>query len=58
MANPDVFFSYFVLHTSITLGITTKVTHLCSLLFKQQDRVNSVVRRAYLAITAKLFPTQ
>jgi len=38
--------------------LTTKLTHLRSLLFRQQDGVNSVVRRVYLAITAKLVPTE
>jgi len=36
----------FVLHKSkITFVLTTKVTHLRSMLFKQQDGVNSVIRR-------------
>jgi len=49
----------FVLHRSkIPLVLTTKVTHLRSMLFKQQDGVNSVIRRTYyLEITAKLVPT-
>ena len=39
-------FSYFVLHSSkIHLVLTTKVTHLCSLLFRQSDGVNCVVLR-------------
>ena len=38
--------------------LTTKVTHLRSLLFSQQNGVNCVVRRVYLAITAKLDPTE
>jgi len=51
-------FSYFVLHRSkIALVLTAKVTHLRSLLFRQQDRVNSVARKVFLAITAKLVPT-
>ena len=56
----QIFFSYFVLHRSkIPLVLTTKVTHLRSLLFRQQDGVllseqqtaqmcfNSVVRTYY-----------
>jgi len=44
----QVVFSYFVLHSSkIPLMLTTKVTHLRSLLFRQQDGVNCVVRRVY-----------
>jgi len=35
-----------------------KVTQLCRLLFRQQDEINSVVRRVYLAITIKLAPTE
>jgi len=43
-----VVFSYFVLHSSkIALMLTTKVTHLRSLLFRQTDGVNCVVRRVY-----------
>jgi len=38
--------------------LTTKVTHLRSLLFRHQNGINSVVRRVYLAITAKLDPTE
>jgi len=55
----QVVVSYFVLQRSkITLVLMTKVTYLNSLLFRQQDEVNSAVRRAYyLEITAKLFPT-
>jgi len=50
-----VVFSYLVLHSSkIPLVLTTKVTHLRSLLFRQPGGVNCVVRRIYLAITAKL----
>jgi len=42
--------SYVVLHRSkIPLVLTTKVTDLRGLLFRQQDGVNSVVRRIYLA---------
>jgi len=41
----QVVFSYFVLHRSkIPLVFTTKVTHLRSLLFRQQDGVNSVIQ--------------
>ena len=36
--------------------LATKVTHLRSLLFRQPDRVNSIVRRVYSAITATLVP--
>ena len=44
----QVVFSYVVLHSSkIPLVLTTKVTHLRSLLFKQPDGVNCVVRRVY-----------
>jgi len=44
----QVVFSYFVLHSSnIPLVLTTKVTHSRSLLFRQPDGVNCVVRRAY-----------
>jgi len=51
----QIVFSYFVLNSSkIRLVLTTKVTHLCSLLFRQPDGVNCLVRRAYLAIIAKL----
>ena len=55
----QVVFSYSVLHRrKIPVVLTTKVTHLCSLLFRQQDGVNSVVRRTYyLEITAKLVST-
>jgi len=56
MSSPGVVFSCFVLHSSkIPLMLTTKVTHLCSLLFRQPDGVNCIVRRVYLAIIAKLF---
>jgi len=34
--------------------LTTKVTHLRSLLFRQPDGVKCAVRRVYLAIIAKL----
>jgi len=51
----EVVFSYFVLHSSkIPLVLMTKVTHLRSLLFRQPDGVNCVVRRVYLAVIAKL----
>jgi len=54
----QVVFSYFVLHRSkIRLVLTTKITHLRSLLFREQDGVNNVVRTHYLEITAKLVPT-
>ena len=44
----QVVFSCFVLHSSkIPLVLTTKVTHLRSLLFRQQDGVDFVVRRVY-----------
>jgi len=44
----QVVFSYFVLHSSKTLLVSTsKVTHLRSLLFRQPDGVNCVVRRVY-----------
>ena len=41
----QVVFSYFVLHSNkIPLVLTTKITHLSSLLFRQPDGVNCVVR--------------
>jgi len=44
----QVIFSYFVLYsTKIPLVLMTKVTHLRSLLFRQPDGINCVVRRAY-----------
>ena len=44
----QVVFSYFVLYSSkIPLVLTIKVTHLRSLLFRQPDGVNFVVRRVY-----------
>jgi len=44
----QVVFSYFVLHSSkIPLVLTTKVTHMRRLLFRQPDGVNCVVRRVY-----------
>jgi len=51
----QVVFFYFVLNRNkIPLVLTTKVTHLRSLLFRQPNGVNCVVRRVYLAITAQL----
>jgi len=42
----EVVFSYFILHSSkIPLVLTTKVTHLRSLLVRQLDGGNCVVRR-------------
>jgi len=44
----QVLFSHFVLRRSkIPLVHTNKVTHLRSLLFRQQDGINSVFRRVY-----------
>ena len=44
-----VVFSYFVLHSSkIPFVLTTKVVHLRSLLFRQPDGVNCVVRTVFL----------
>jgi len=41
-------FSYLVLHSSkIPLVLATKVTHLRSVLFRQPDGVNFVIRRVY-----------
>jgi len=40
--------------SKIPLVLTTKVTLLHSLLFRQPGGVNCVVRRVYLAIIAKL----
>jgi len=53
-------FSFFVIHRSkIPSVLTTKVvTHLSSLLFREHDGVNFVLRRVYSAITAKLVPTE
>jgi len=34
--------------------LTSKITHMRSLLFRQQDGVHSEVRRVYLAITTKV----
>jgi len=54
----QVVFSHFVLHRSkIPLVLTTKATHFRSLLFRQHG-INSVIRIFYLAITAKLVPTE
>jgi len=51
----QVVFSYFVLHSSkIPLVLTTKVTHLRSLLFRQPDGVKLCNRRVYLEIIANL----
>jgi len=51
----QVVLSYFVVCSSkIPLVLTTKVTHLRSLLFRQPDGVHCVVRRVYLAVIAKL----
>jgi len=51
----QVVFSYLVLDNSkIPLVLTIKITHLHSLLFRQPDGVNCVVRRVYLATIAKL----
>ena len=48
-------FPHFVVNSSkIPLVLTTKVTHLRSLLFRQPDGVERVVIRVYLAIIAKL----
>jgi len=47
MSSPGVF-SYFVLHSyKIPLVLTSKVTHLRSLLFRQPDGIDCVVRRFY-----------
>jgi len=44
----QVVFCYFVLHSSnIPLALTTKVTHLRSLMFREPDGANCVVRRVY-----------
>jgi len=48
----QVVFPYFALHCSkIPLVLTTKITHLRSLLFRQPDGVNCVVRRDYSAVS-------
>jgi len=50
----QVVFSYFVLHSSkIPLVLTTKVTHLRSLMFRQPDGVNCVVKRVYFGVCPK-----
>jgi len=52
----QVVFSYFVLHrtrSKIPLVLTTKVTLLRSLLFRQPDGVNCVVRRVYFGACPK-----
>jgi len=50
----QVVFSYFVLHSSkIPLVLTTKVTHLRNLLFRQPDGVNCEVRRVYFGVVPK-----
>jgi len=47
-------FTYFVLHSSkIPLVLTTKATHFRSLLFRQPDGVNCVVRRVYFGVYPK-----
>jgi len=44
----QVVFSYFVLHSSkMPVVLMTKVTHLSSLLFRQPDGVNCVVKIVY-----------
>jgi len=59
MASPGSSLVFCTAHRSkIPFVLTNKVTHLRSLLFRQQDGVYSVVRRAYLAITAELVPTE
>jgi len=51
----QVIFSYFVRHSSkIPYVLMPKVMHLRSLLFRQLDGVNCIVRRVYLEIIAKL----
>jgi len=48
-------FAYFVLHSSkIPLVLTTKVTHLRSLLFRQSDGLNCVVLKSLFSNIAKL----
>ena len=47
-------FSCFILHSNkISSVLTTKVTHLRSLLFRQPDGVNCVVRRVYSGVCPK-----
>ena len=51
--------SYFVLDSSkMALALTTKGTHLRSLLLRQPDGVNCAVRRVDLVITPNLVPKQ
>ena len=48
----QVDFSYFVLHSSkIPLVLTTKVTHFRSLLLRQRDGVNCVVRGLFWGVS-------
>jgi len=51
----QVVFSYFVLHSSKIplVFVMTKVAHLRSLLFRQPDGVNCVVRRVYFGVCPK-----
>jgi len=50
----QIVFSYFVLHSSkMPLVLTTKVTHLRGLLFRQPDGVNCVARRVYFGGCSK-----
>jgi len=52
MSSQGVVFSYFVLHSNkIPLVLTTKVTHLGSLLFRQPDGVNCVVRSIFWGVS-------
>jgi len=49
---PQAVFSYFVLHSNkIPLVLTTKVTHLGSLLFRQPDGVTCVVRSLFRGVS-------
>jgi len=55
MSRPDSLLLFgTALQQDIFLVHTTKFTNLLSLLFRQPDGVNCVVRRVYLAIIAKL----
>jgi len=48
----QVVFSYFVLHSNmIPFVLTTKITHLGSLLFRQPDRVHCVVRSLFWGVS-------
>jgi len=48
----QVVFSYFILHSNkIPLVLTTKVTHLRSLLFRQPDGVNCAVRSQFWGVS-------